>query len=76
MTCPAFYTAKASSIDHSSVYEAMVSPRVAETIAQETETEILELHPIGAITEKERGDGVDYFDLMRQNLINLKKALE
>ena len=57
-------------------YEAMVSPKVAETIAQETGTEILELHPIGAITEEERGEGVGYFDLMRQNLINLKKALE
>ncbi len=57
-------------------YEALVSPKVAETIAQETEAEILELHPIGAITEEERGEGVGYFDLMRQNLINLKKALE
>lgn len=57
-------------------YEAMVSPKVAETIAQETGTEILELHPIGAITEEERGEGVGYFNLMRHNLINLKKALE
>lgn len=57
-------------------YEAMVSSKVAETIAQETGTEILELHPIGAITEEERKEGIGYFDLMRQNLINLKKALE
>jgi zinc transport system substrate-binding protein len=57
-------------------YEALVSPRVSEAIAKETGIETLELHPIGAITEEEREDSIDYFDLMRQNLINLKKALE
>ncbi len=56
-------------------FEAMVSPRVAETIARETGAKTLVLHPIGALTEEENNEGLDYFDLMRQNLENLKKAL-
>lgn len=57
-------------------FEAMVSPRVAETIARETGAKTLVLHPIGALTEEESKEGLDYFDLMRRNLENLKKALE
>ncbi|MFY9140515.1 MAG: metal ABC transporter substrate-binding protein [Thermacetogeniaceae bacterium] len=56
-------------------YEATSSPRIAETIAQEIGVETLVLHPIGALTEKDINKGFDYFDLMRQNLENLKKAL-
>ncbi len=57
-------------------FEAMVSPRVAETIARETGAKTLVFHPIGALTEEEDKEGLDYFDLMRQNLENLKKALK
>lgn len=57
-------------------YEAMVSPKVAETIARDTGAKTLVLHPIGALTEEENNKGLDYFDLMRQNLENLKKALK
>ncbi|MDD2361056.1 MAG: zinc ABC transporter substrate-binding protein, partial [Syntrophaceticus schinkii] len=57
-------------------FEAMVSPRVAETIARETGAKTLVLHPIGALTEEENKEGIDYFDLMHQNLENLKKALK
>lgn len=57
-------------------FEAMVSPRVAETIARETGAKTLVLHPIGALTEEENKKGFDYFDLMHQNLENLKKALK
>lgn len=57
-------------------FEAMVSPRVAETIARETGGKTLVLHPIGALTEEENKKGLDYFDLMHQNMENLTKALE
>ncbi|HHY40293.1 MAG TPA: zinc ABC transporter substrate-binding protein [Syntrophaceticus sp.] len=56
-------------------YEATASPRIAETIAQEIGVETLVLHPIGALTKEDINKGYDYFDLMRQNLENLKKAL-
>jgi zinc transport system substrate-binding protein len=56
-------------------FEAMVSPRVAETVARETGAQTLVLNPIGGITEEELQQGLDYFGLMRQNLENLKKAL-
>lgn len=57
-------------------FEATVSPRVAETVAREADARILVLNPIGGITEQDMQNGLDYFDLMRQNLANLKKALE
>lgn len=56
-------------------FEAMVSPRVAETVAREAGAQTLVLNPIGGITEEELKQGLDYFGLMRQNLTNLKKAL-
>lgn len=55
-------------------FEAMVSPRVAETIAREVGAKTLVLNPIGGLTEEEINEGLDYFDLMRLNLANLKKA--
>jgi zinc transport system substrate-binding protein len=56
-------------------YEAATGPRVAETVAQEVGVETLILNPIGALTQEDISKGYDYFDLMRQNLENLKKAL-
>ncbi|MGI6606558.1 MAG: metal ABC transporter substrate-binding protein [Peptococcia bacterium] len=57
-------------------FETLYSPKIAETIARETNTEILVLNPFGSLTEKEIAEGEDYFTIMKENLENLKKALE
>ncbi|MGI6144740.1 MAG: zinc ABC transporter solute-binding protein [Clostridia bacterium] len=56
--------------------EALFSPKVAETIAAETGATVLQLHPLGSLSEKEIQEGKDYFKLMRENLKNLQLALE
>ncbi len=57
-------------------FESLVSPKLAETIAQEIRAKTLVLNPIEGITEKEIVDGKNYFTEMQQNLINLKIALQ
>ncbi len=57
-------------------FEALYSPKVAETISRETNTKILVLNPLGSLTEKALEDGRDYFSIMKENLENLKQALE
>lgn len=57
-------------------FESLVSPRLSETIANETGAETLVLDPIEGISESSINAGKDYFSVMRQNLINLKKALQ
>ena len=57
-------------------FEALYSPKVAETISRETNTKILVLNPLGSLTEKALEDGQDYFSIMKENLKNLKQALE
>lgn len=56
--------------------EALFSPKVAETIAAETGATVLQLHPLGSLSEKEIQEGKDYFKVMRENLENLQLALE
>ena len=53
-------------------YEELVDPRIAETIAREVGAEILKLSPIEGITNPSD----TYLTLMKQNLNNLKTALE
>jgi zinc transport system substrate-binding protein len=57
-------------------FENLYSPKVAETISRETQAETLVLNPLGSLTEKEVAEGKDYFSIMKENLENLKKALE
>lgn len=57
-------------------FEALYSPKIAETISRETQAEILVLNPLGSLTEKEIAEGKDYFTIMKENLENLKIALE
>jgi len=56
--------------------EALYSPKVAATVAQETGADILQLHPLGSLSENELQEGKDYFSIMYDNLKNLQKALE
>ncbi|MBS3136599.1 zinc ABC transporter substrate-binding protein [Candidatus Woesearchaeota archaeon] len=53
-------------------YEKLVDPKVARTIAKEVNAETLELNPL----EGSSDPSDNYLSLMRQNLENLRKAME
>jgi zinc transport system substrate-binding protein len=56
-------------------FETLVSPRLAETVARETDADVAALNPLEGLTEGEIESGADYFSLMRSNLDALRKAL-
>ncbi len=56
-------------------FEALVSPRVAETIAQEVGAATLVLNPLEGLTRDELAAKDDYLSVMRENLANLRTAL-
>ncbi len=55
--------------------ETLVSPRVAETVARETNAQVATLNPIEGLTAEQERAGDDYFSLMRANLTALREAL-
>lgn len=57
-------------------FETLVDPSVAELIASEVGAQTLVLNPIEGLTTDQQKEGSDYFTLMRQNLANLKLALD
>lgn len=57
-------------------FESLVSPRISETIATEIEAQTLVLNPLEGLTGDEIASGKDYFSEMRNNLANLKIALQ
>lgn len=57
-------------------FEALASPKFAETLAREVGAQTLLLDPIEGLTETDAARGEDYFTKMRANLDNLKLALE
>ncbi len=57
-------------------FETLVSPRLAETLANEVGAQTLLLHPIGGLTNADIVAGKNYVTLMRENLESLKTALE
>lgn len=56
-------------------FETIVSPKLAQTIAKETGTELLVLNPLESLTEDEVKQGKNYVTVMGENLKNLQKAL-
>jgi zinc transport system substrate-binding protein len=56
--------------------EELVSPKVAETLANETGVEVAVLNPIESLTDEEAQAGEDYVSVMRENLATLRKALD
>ena len=56
-------------------FEALVSPRLAETVARETSARTAALDPLEGLTEDEVADGEDYFSVMHENLAALREAL-
>lgn len=56
-------------------FEALVSPRLADTVAREVGAETAVLDPIEGLTPAEQKHGDNYLSLMRRNLMNLRQAL-
>ena len=56
-------------------FETLVSPRIAKTVARETDARTAVLDPIEGLTPSEADRGADYFSLMRANLARLRRAL-
>lgn len=56
--------------------EELVSPKVAQTIADATGAQMEELNPLEGLTDEEIAAGEDYFSVMRSNLDELKAALQ
>lgn len=56
-------------------FETLVSPRIAQTIANEIGAETLVLNPLEGLTDEELRAGKDYVSVMLENLNNLKTAL-
>lgn len=56
--------------------EPMAGPGIAGTVAREAGAEVLTLSPIEGLSAEDARAGKDYLTLMRENLSNLRKALE
>jgi zinc transport system substrate-binding protein len=56
-------------------FETLVSPRLAETVARETGARTAVLNPLEGLSQEEVDQGEDYFSVMRENLVALRKAL-
>jgi len=57
-------------------FETIASPKLSQTLAKETGAELLVLNPAESLTEQEIKDNKNYLIIMRENLSNLKKALQ
>jgi len=55
--------------------EPLSNSDLAKTVARETGVEILQLHPLEALTEDEQQVGDDYFTVMQRNIDSLVLAL-
>ncbi len=63
--------------DVKAVYcEEFSDPKVARSIAEGTDTEILVIHSAENTSLDEREDGTTFIDIMEQNLENIKKGLQ
>jgi zinc transport system substrate-binding protein len=57
-------------------FESLVSPKLSDTIANETGAKAMVLDPIEGLTKDEIANGQNYLTIMRQNLNNLQIALQ
>lgn len=57
-------------------FESLVSPKLSETIAEETGAKTMALNPIEGLTEEEIKTGDNYLTVMRDNLFSLQTALQ
>lgn len=56
-------------------YEELVSPKTAQTLAEETGASLLPLNPFEGLSENEVENGENYISVMYENLKNIKTAL-
>lgn len=56
-------------------FENLLSPKLAETIAEEVGAQTLVAHPLENLTSAEEAAGANYFSVQRQNLTNLRQAM-
>ncbi|SFL78788.1 metal ABC transporter solute-binding protein, Zn/Mn family [Salibacterium qingdaonense] len=68
-------TIETSGINHV-MLEQNVSSKVTEVVQEEAGAKALTLHNLATLTEEEIEAGEDYFSLMRQNIENMKTALQ
>ncbi len=61
---------------HYIFFERLVSPKQSQTIASETGAGTLVLDPLEGLTQDEINQGKNYLSVQRQNLANLRVALE
>ncbi len=57
-------------------FETLVSPRLAQTIAKEVGAKTLVFNPLEGLTKEQKDAGKDYLSIQKENLDNLKVALE
>lgn len=57
-------------------FENLASPKLAQTVAREIGAQTLELNPLEGLTDEELAQGKDYLSILRDNLTNLKIALQ
>ncbi|SDL27454.1 metal ABC transporter substrate-binding protein [Halarsenatibacter silvermanii] len=68
-------TASKTGVDYI-LMEKLASPETVNVVADEAGLEILQINPGHGLTEEDVEKGRDYFDIMHDNLENLKKALD
>ncbi len=56
--------------------EEMVDPKLATTLAEEANAQVLIFSPLEGLTTQEMSDGITYLDKMSENVQNLKIGLE
>ncbi|MGM0881435.1 MAG: metal ABC transporter substrate-binding protein [Bacillota bacterium] len=57
------------------LFETLVDPKIAQTIADEIGAKTDVLNPIEGLTDEDKKDNLDYIGIMTKNLEALKKAL-
>jgi zinc transport system substrate-binding protein len=60
---------------HYIFFETLVSPKLADTIANETGAQSVVLNPIEGLTAEQVKQGENYISIMRKNLVNLREGL-
>lgn len=57
-------------------FETLISPKLSETIAREIGAKTIVFNPLEGLTKDEVSEGKDYFSVQKDNLTNLRTALE
>lgn len=57
-------------------FEELVSPKIAQSLADETGVQLLALNPFEGLEQEDIDNGADYISVMEENLKNLVTALK